>query len=51
MIRRTMCHGIDPAERYEERTAETDGKAEETPSFLNDDSEADVELLTDGGDE
>lgn len=47
----TMCHhdfGVDWPRTAEETETEED---EQTPSFANESTEAEVELLTDGGDE
>ncbi|WP_299234106.1 hypothetical protein [Natronomonas sp.] len=41
-----MCHGYTPRDR-----TRTDEASEEDPSFLNEESSVDTELLTDGGDE
>lgn len=41
-----MCHGYTPRDR-----TRTDEPSEEDPSFLNEESSVDTELLTDGGDE
>jgi len=43
-----MCHGYEPNDWRAELETEDD---EEEPSFLNEESDTDVELVTDGGDE
>ena len=54
MLLRTMRHhGYDPADwrtKFEEEH-EAEEQEDEKPSFLNDETETDVELVTDGGDE
>ena len=40
-----MCHHHIPRDRSEEE------RTDETPSFLNEESSVDTELLTDGGDD
>lgn len=45
-VPRIMCHGYTPRDR-----TRTDEASEEEPSFLNEESSVDTELLTDGGDE
>jgi len=50
VLARTMCHhGYEPEDWRAEIETETDD--EEEPSFLNEEIETEVELLTDGGDE
>jgi hypothetical protein len=45
-----MCHhGYEPEDWRAE--IETEADDEEEPSFLNEETEAEVELLTDGGDD
>jgi hypothetical protein len=44
-----MCHRHDLSARYEERF-EAEPEDDEESSFLNEDRDAEVELLTDGGD-
>lgn len=44
MLSCIMCRSHIPRDRTEE-------ESEERPSFLNEDSSVDTELLTDGGDE
>jgi len=54
MLPRTMCHHeYDPIDWPEAPEEEHDEEFEEqeTPSFLNEERETDVELVTDGGDE
>jgi len=51
MVACIMCHHYEPSARYEERLETEADDEEEEPSFLNEDRDAEVELLTDGGDE
>jgi len=49
-----MCHGFDSRDWRIEQEDEPEDEAEEIesdPSFLNDETAEDVEILTDGGDE
>jgi len=54
MLSRTMCHHeYDPIDWNTELEEEHEAEKQEdgNPSFLNDESETDVELVTDGGDD
>lgn len=45
-----MCHGYEPND-WRTELEETDEEGPEEPSFLNEESDTEVELVTDGGDE
>lgn len=50
MLSRTMCHhNYEPSDWRE--AVEEEHEADEEESFLNEESDVDVELVTDGGDE
>ena len=53
MYYNVMCRNWNYSERADEETAESDDPRDESeqPSFLNEESSTDTELLTDGGDD
>lgn len=50
MLPRTMCFEREPRDWSMEKQTDTE-EEEDTPLFLNEESDAETELLTDGGDE